>query len=49
MAAWRQNVCKAGILVKLPTRKARASHIVAVAILGPTYFSPWTSLVYNFS
>jgi hypothetical protein len=43
IAACKQNVCNAGIFVKLPTKNARASHIVAVAILGPTYFSPSTT------
>lgn len=40
IAACKQKVCKAGIFVKLPTRNANASQIVAVAILGPTYFNP---------
>lgn len=41
IVACKQKVCNAGILVRLPTRNARASQIVAVAILGPTYLRPW--------
>lgn len=40
IAACKQKDCRAGIFVKLPTKKASASQIVAVAIFGPTYLSP---------
>jgi hypothetical protein len=49
IVACKQNVCNAGILVRLPTRNASASQIVAVTILGPTYLSPSITLYYNLS
>jgi hypothetical protein len=30
--------------VRLPTRKAKVSHIAAVVIFGPTYLKPWATL-----
>lgn len=33
-----QKLCRAGILVKEPTKKANASQMAAVVMLGPTYF-----------
>jgi len=39
-----QNVCKAGILVKLPTKNAKVSQMAAVVMLGPTYLSPYATL-----
>ena len=48
IAACTQNACNAGILVRLPTKKANVSQIVAVKILGPTSLSPRIIFVYNF-
>ena len=48
MAAWRQKLYNAGIFVKLPTKNANVSQIVAVAMLGPTFFKPSTTLSYKF-
>lgn len=43
-AAWMQKACRAGILVRLPTRKARDSQMAAVVMLGPTYLNPRATL-----
>ena len=44
MAACIQNACKAGILVRAPTKKAKASQIAAVVIDGPTSLNPLETL-----